>query len=105
MHRYDRTFSRYDRDWRPPPAPGWYPGAAWAGAPMFGWGWGWEWPAGAPPVVGRYAADYPPRRRPEESPTYGRRADEAARRYARSHGYAEGYEIPPRWRNRGRRHR
>lgn len=94
MHRYDRTFSRYDADWRAAGYAPWFPGAYWAGAPMFGWGWGW--PPYAPPAGGRYELDYHPRRRPEESSLYGRQADEAARRYARSRGYDEGYTIPPR---------
>lgn len=96
MHRYDRTFARYDADWRAAGYTPWFPGAYWAGAPMLGWGWGWGWPPYAPVDFGRYAGDYHPRRRPEESPVYGRGADEAARRYARSHGYDEGYTIPPR---------
>lgn len=97
MRRYDRTFARYDAGLADPYTT-WYPGGFWAGAPMFGWGWGgeWDWPVYAPVAIGGYAADYRPRRQPQESPVYGRRADEAARRYARSHGYDEGYVIPPR---------
>ena len=79
----------------------WFPGAFWAGAPLYGWdAWGgagmWGWAPYAPIGYGRYAADFgAPRRRPEESPTYGRGGDQAVRRYARSHGYDEGYEIQP----------
>ena len=99
MARYD-----YGRDLRRrQPYNPWYPGAFWAGAPLYGWGgWPdagmWAWPPYAPPGPGRYAADFQtPRRRPEESPSYGRGGDSAARRYARSHGYDEGYTIQPRF--------
>lgn len=79
----------------------WYPGAFWAGAPLYGWtGWTdmgmWGWPPSMPGGYGRYGYEFgPPRRRPEESPTYGRGGDAAARRYARSRGYDEGYTIEP----------
>lgn len=101
MSRYDRTFSRYDAAWRAGPHPAWYPGAYWAGAPIFGWGWGLDSPGYGPMWVPGYPEARPPVR-PEDSPTYGRRGDEAARRYARSHGYDEGYEIRARRPRRGR---
>lgn len=91
MRRYDRA---YDTELQAYPPANWYPGAYWAGASMLGWGW--EWPPYAPVAIGGYARDYrPPRRRPERSPSYGRAGDEAARRYARSRGYDEGYSIQP----------
>lgn len=105
MHRYDRTFSRYDAGWRADRYSMWYPGAYWAGAPMFGWGWGWDWPPYGPIGIGRDVRDYRPRRRPEDSGVYGRAADEAARHYARSHGYDEGYTIRPRTAERRPRRR
>lgn len=99
MRRYDRTYRRYDTGWRGSPPANWYPGAYWAGVPMFGWGW--DWPPYAPVAMGGYARDYrPPHRRPERSPTYGSAGDEAARRYARERGRDDGYAIPPR-RERG----
>lgn len=44
-----------------------------------------------------YAADYGRDYRvpPERSPSYGRSADEEARRWARLHGYDAGYAIEP----------
>lgn len=58
MARYDR----YDRWREPAPFTGWYPGAFWAGAPMYGW----DGMAARPPAPGRgYDARYAgPRRRP-----------------------------------------
>lgn len=111
MPRYDRAYGReYGRATEdrgrypsrgPAPFTGWYPGAYWAGAPMFGW-MGlepWAWPPYAPygPYGANfYGADYTPRRRPEESPTYGRGGDEAARRWAERYGYDIEYSIRPR---------
>lgn len=112
MDRYDRTFSRYDAGWGPDRYAAWYPGAFWAGAPVFGWGWGAEVPPFTPyPPYGPYGfggpagyeRDFRPRQRPEQSPTYGDRGDEAARRYARRRGYDEGYAIQPRRPERPRR--
>lgn len=98
MARYD--YGRELRD-RMSYAP-WYPGAFWAGAPMYGWGgWMdagmWAMPPVPPLGYGRYAADFRPPRRPEESRTYGRGGDAAVRRYARSRGYDEGYALHPRF--------
>lgn len=91
---------RYARDFpgpvTPGPMSGWYPGAFWGAAPMWGWG-GWGWPPApyAPVGYGRYPRDYTPRRPPHQSETYGSGGDRAVRRYARSHGYDEGYAIRP----------
>ncbi len=89
-----------------PPVPwgGWYPGAFWGAAPYLGWGdWGW-FPAGRMPVgYGAYDFGYTPRRRPEESPTYGRGADQEVQRWARRYGYDLEYEIRPRTRRGGPR--
>jgi hypothetical protein len=79
--------------------PGWYPGAYWAGAPMFGWGGmeGWGWPAYGPVGPWWYPDDYQPRRRsPRESTAYGRGGDEAARRWAQRYGYDIEFSIRPR---------
>lgn len=107
--------ARYDYGWEMRDRPGfspWIPGAFWSGAPTMGWaGWEgagvWGWPPYVPVGYGRYARDFArPRRRPQESPTYGRGGDEAARRFARSHGYDAGYEIRPHFdRPAGRRGR
>jgi hypothetical protein len=43
---------------------------------------------------GDYGREY--RRRPEESPLYGRGADQAAQRWANRYGYDMQYEIDPR---------
>lgn len=96
-HSYDRHFAR-GRD----PFTGWYPGAAWAGAPMFGWGGmdGWGWPPYVPVGVGRYPDEITPRRDPRESASYGRGGDEAARRWAERYGYDIEYSIHPRDRGR-----
>ena len=105
MARYD-----YGRELRRRGAPTpWYPGAFWAGAPLYGWGgWAdasmWAWAPYGPIGYGRDSQDFaPPPRRPEESPTYGRGGDQAARRYARSHGYDEGYPLQPRFDDAPRR--
>jgi hypothetical protein len=113
MRSYDRPYrrprSRYDYDTRelggrPDPYTGWYPGAYWAGAPMFGWGGmdGWGWPPYMPVGVGRYPGEERPRYRPRESPAYGRGGDEAARRWAERYGYDVEFSIHPRDRPRGR---
>lgn len=102
MARYD-----YDRGYRGTPRSfsGWYPGAFWAGMPMYGWG-AWDWMPFPEPFAHpvRPPAGYPPRRPPRESPTYGRGGDEAARRWAESRGYDAGYDIPPRPPRRGPRY-
>lgn len=103
MARYDYATELRRRD----PYATWYPGAFWA-SPMAGWaGWAgagmWGWPPYAPVGYGAYARDFiTPRRPPRESPTYGRGGDEAAVRYARSHGYDVGYTIPPHFDRRPR---
>jgi hypothetical protein len=81
--------------------PGWYPGAYWAGAPMFGWGGmeGWGWPSYGPVGPWRYPADFEPRRTPRESAAYGRGGDEAARRWAERYGYDVEFSIRPRHSN------
>lgn len=98
MARYD-----YERNFRGPDRfTRWYPGAFWGGVPMYGWGaFGdagmWGWPPYPPIGYGGYGRELgPPRRRPDQSPTYGRGGDEAVRRYAREHGYDAGYAITPR---------
>jgi hypothetical protein len=80
------------------PFPGWYPGAYWAGAPMFGWGGmeGWGWPAYDPVGLGPYPDQPGPRRSPRESTAYGRGGDEAARRWAERYGYDIEFSIRPR---------
>ena len=97
----------YDYDVRQPMAPyGWYPGAFWGGAPMYGWGaWGggWGWPPYAPLGYGTRAPDYPPRRPPRDSPGWGRGGDREVRDWARRHGYDAGYAIHPRPGGRYRR--
>lgn len=109
MGRYDRGdyrrgrsggrgYAERDLGGEPDPFTGWYPGAYWAGAPMFGWGGmaGWGWPPYVPVGVGRDPAEYTPRRDPRESATYGRGGDEAARRWAERYGYDIEYSIRPR---------
>jgi hypothetical protein len=97
-----RRTGRYEsRDYRATqaPFPGWYPGAYWAGAPMFGWGGmeGWGWPAYGAVGPSWYPQDFQPRRRsPRESAAYGRGGDEAARRWAQRYGYDIEFSIRPR---------
>lgn len=65
--------------------PGYYAGYG----PGYGYtGWGTRVGPGARPDRGH-------RRRPEESPAYGRGGDRAARNYARSRGYDVGYTVQP----------
>lgn len=98
-------YEDYDRDYRgyAPPSPG----AGWYGPAVWGWGafpsvpWWGGWPPFAPVGYGTYERDYTPRRRPEESRTYGRGGDRAVRDWARSRGYGVEYEIRPRRRARG----
>lgn len=105
--RYDRFHrsrgydtARHDPRWSMvPPLPfgGWYPGALWSAAPFVGWG-DLGWYQGPYPVAGArgYDSGYAPRRRPEESPTYGRDGDRALRRWARRYGYDVEHSIQPR---------
>lgn len=63
------------------------------GAPAYPLGFGW---GGVPtPMGGRPMYDRDFRRPPEESPTYGRGGDRAARGYLRERGYDAGYAIRP----------
>lgn len=95
-----RRNPRYGDEFAPYPAAaplaGWYPGAFWGGAPLYGWG---AWGAPAAPFVpvgyGAYDRAYA-RRRPQESATYGRGGDRAVREWARARGYDAGYAIRPR---------
>lgn len=74
------------------------------GRPYYGWsGWG-NWAndrdygyRGYPGAYG-WAGDYDRTYRvaPERSPTYGRQADQAVRRWARREGYDAGYTVQPR---------
>lgn len=76
MARYDR----YDR-WREPRAfSGWYPGAFWAGAPMYGW----DGMAGWPPYLGADPFGMHPDARAPRSP-YDRPFQ------GRDPGYDRGY--------------
>jgi hypothetical protein len=109
--RYDRGYDRDSRRGYEGWMAGWYPWypTAWAGMPYPGFGWGGAlWPPYVPVGYGVYDAEYTPRVRPAESPTYGRAGDEAVRSWARRHGYDTGYAIPPRgrggnaWRRYGR---
>lgn len=109
-NRYDRNYARgprYDRDYdqdygrygTPFPGTRGYPSA------RFGWGpIGW---AGMGPGLGYEGLDGtpwygsgrdygPPRRRPEESPTYGRGGDRAVRQWGQRYGYDMEYTIRPR---------
>lgn len=102
MRGYDYDFEQRRRRAAIPPA-GWYPGAFWAGSPVYGWdglGGSWGWPSYLPMLPYGDNPDFQPRRPPRESRTYGRGGDEAVRRWARGHGYDEGYEIQPRERPR-----
>ncbi|MDQ3607133.1 MAG: hypothetical protein M3418_13220 [Gemmatimonadota bacterium] len=97
--RYDNF---RDRRWHMMPQlplGGWYPGTFWGAATYPGWDeWGWM-PAPYVPIgYGAYDYGYTPRRRPEESPTYGRGADRAVRRWAQRYGYDIEYGIQPRTR-------
>ncbi len=103
----------YDRPYPPRPTDarawaGWY-SDPWGLSPYYPLG-GWAWPSAAyvPVGYGRlpydYGYDYTPRRRAEESPTYGRGGDEAARRWAQRYGYDIEYSMPPQYRSGGRSH-
>ncbi len=109
---YDRALARrYDRDYdrdngrylTPFPGAHGYPAARWGWGPIGwaawpGWGVGMEF---TPPFdeVPWYAYDgtvEAPRRRPQESPTYGRGGDRAARAWSRRYGYDIEHTIRPR---------
>jgi hypothetical protein len=98
--RYDQELGRYGT---PFPGAAGYPGARWGWGPVgwAGWGPGLEfWPYADAAGYG-FAGGFPePRRRPEESPTYGAAGDRAVRRWAQRRGYDLPYEVQPR---RGRR--
>jgi hypothetical protein len=96
--RYGADFGRYGT---PFPGDAGYPSARWGWGQIgwMGWGPGMEaWPYASVPGYGFDGSYRTPRRRPEESPTYGQDADRAVRRWARRYGYDEGYEIRPRGR-------
>jgi hypothetical protein len=97
--RYDRDFGRY---FTPVPGAAGYPSARWGWGPIgwAAWGPGMELSPFAGVPYHDFGEPYPPRRRPEESPTYGRGGDRAVRRWASRYGYDEGYEIHPRRRGR-----
>lgn len=110
-NRYDRAYSRegrgYDReyggDYGRYGTP--FPGARGYPTARFGWGpIGW---AGLGPDLGYgtlYGAPWygyggwnePPRRRPDESPAYGRGGDRELRDWGRRYGYDFEYTIRPR---------
>jgi hypothetical protein len=92
---YDYDETPYGRYGTPLPGNHGYPSARWGWGPI-GWtGWGpglSPWPYGAAP------ADEPgrtPRRRPEESPTYGRGGDRMVQRWGQRYGYDVEYTIRP----------
>jgi hypothetical protein len=100
--RYDEGLGRYGT---PFPGAAGYPSARWGWGPIgwAAWGPGMELsPFAGVPYYGYpdHGEPYQPRRRPEESPTYGRGGDQAVRRWASRYGYDEGYEIPLRRRRR-----
>jgi hypothetical protein len=97
---YDYDLGRYGT---PFPGAAGYPSARWGWGPIgwAAWGPGMEMsPFAGVPYYAGYGEPYQPRRRPEESPTYGRGGDRAARRWAARYGYDEAYEIQPRRRRR-----
>ena len=64
--------------------PGWHEHMSWSrpyGGRQYGRDFGYDWQF---------------RRTPERSPAYGRGGDREVRRWAREHGYDEGFEIRPR---------
>lgn len=103
-----RRYDEYGGDYRMYGAPfaGWYPGAFWGGAPMYGWGaWGgaFDWPPyPAASGYGAYDREYRRARRPDESPAYGSAGDRAARRWAERYGYDVEYTVRPHEGYRGR---
>lgn len=104
--RYDTGFGRYDtgsgRYGTPFPGAAGYPSARWGWEPIgwAGWGMGMEaWPYAAHSGMMPYGfsgSTRTPRRRPDESSTYGRGGDRALQRWARRYGYDLGYEVRPR---------
>jgi hypothetical protein len=96
--RYDPSLGRHRGAYRPEGDPYAFapePFVPFGWDPMMRWG-GWEPGVGYVPFP-----DEPPRRRPrpkppERSPTYGRRGDAEARRWAERHGYAVERTIRPR---------
>lgn len=97
MARYDR----YDRGRFSPAFSGWYPGAFWAGAPMYAWDGNPGWP----PYLGsgftgydRHLQPRPPR---YDEPVQGRQNQGPRPRYDAGYdrGYGAGYSrvyAPPR---------
>lgn len=119
--RAPRYRRREDEPLEPIPDPwgGIYPPVEWGGGVVYGLEGGGPSPFeifGLSPYDYAYDARRPPREAlrlpPRESPTYGRRADTAARRWARAHGDDAGYAMRPRsgggryrWRGRAPRAR
>jgi hypothetical protein len=93
---YGMDFGRYGT---PFPGTAGYPGARWGWGPI-GWAGmmpGAEiWPYADVPGYGFDGSYRTPRLPPEESPTYGRGADRALRRWAGRYGYDLAYAIRPR---------
>jgi len=76
-----------------------FPSARWGWGPIgwAGWGPGMEfWPYADVPAYGMPVRRSTPRRRPEQSSTYGSGGDREVRRWARRYGYDMGYTIRPR---------
>lgn len=98
--RYDARFrggGPGSGPFRPPVEAGWmYQPAFWGWSPMgwAGWGPGMEYMPAVPWEGLREAPR--PRRRPEESATYGRGGDQAVRRWGRRYGYDFEYTLRPR---------
>jgi hypothetical protein len=93
---YDNNFGRYGT---PFPGAYGYPSARWGWGPIGMAGWGMGMPFGVPynmPWYGFGDAHEPPRRPPQESPSYGRGGDQAVRRWSQRYGYDMEYEIRPR---------
>lgn len=97
--RYGADLGRYGT---PFPGAAGYPSARWGWGPIgwAGWGMGMDaWPYAAHPEAMGYGfdgADRTPRRRPEQSETFGRGGDRALQRWARRYGYDLGYQVRPR---------
>lgn len=98
-HRYGRPLG-YDRELAPPGGRYFAPLPGERGYPAARWGWNpinWMmWPD--PNAAGYDIEEFyeRPRRRPEQSPTYGRGGDRAARRWSRRYGYEMEGAIRPR---------
>lgn len=99
ISNYDREFRRYGFGYFPGDVSplGGYGIGRFAGMPGgIAYGLGFN-PYGVPaPGFGGYDYDFEHRRPPRQSPTYGRRGDQAVQRWARNHGYDAGYTIQPR---------